>query len=733
MLGILLSVTSMVLLLVETGLQIYLALHRQDFTSFVLILSLVTGPLVIVNIISTVLVFRTMDFTGRGCARLICILLHFLQVGLLWRCLKLILLFDEHDWRDFIMLRLIHTALQSFPLVILKGSHYFSSSDMTIEVLILVVVSVISNGVVFSMFNTEKYLFENDEFSEFSVRIRKPFGVVLLTIGTIFLLFSRCGSIMLFLAIVPVWVTLPLGLHFLIHFFSTTIYHFCYKEGSILQILRNICFAYFNIFDILSKKNQKIICSNVFLYSGILVQNVIMTGYWMVNNDWDYRHQLGTVLFVILTFICGMFIKCCSCGYIQNEKFEPFSDATFQLALEIATKNTPEVIMINNKNQNEIQNHEQYGEYENHCSVISVENGYIHRVSQSNPRRECVNNTKNDKSRRHKSNEKGDSSQTRKRSKTISCSNADLASSNSRNTNTLNVSDPSNVFNQSEETLNNEKVGDLRSTQTLPSLTVRKRPDLTVRTSDRKPNAAKIVNNNSIEIKRSFCKSPPKNRKSPLPLFPNECSDFVSNKTFEAKHVLSNSVDEYNGSDTETSYSEYDSYSYYIDSTDWSTMSCDSACTWPPSNPMTFVNLHNLPKDTFSATDSVQIWLTKLDEWEPSIVNESFELTYNENCCSPVPSELTDRSCNSKYKNFSKEHQINTIHNPENRESDILLRPKDALLQFCNVQRDSTTPRYLPYNPSDYDKTRQLSSDNTIVIWHEADTTPSNTIQESMV
>jgi hypothetical protein len=78
------------------------------------------------------------------------------------------------------------------------------------------------------------------------------------------------------------------------------------------------------------------------------------------------------------------------------EKFEPFSDATFQLALEIATKNTPEVIMINNKNQNEIQNHEQYGEYENHCSVISVENGYIHRVSQSNPRRECVNNTKNE-------------------------------------------------------------------------------------------------------------------------------------------------------------------------------------------------------------------------------------------------------------------------------------------------------------------------------------------------
>jgi hypothetical protein len=46
-------------------------------------------------------------------------------------------------------------------------------------------------------------------------------------------------------------------------------------------------------------------------------------------------------------------------------------------------------------------------------------------------------------------------------------------------------------------------------------------------------------------------------------------------------------------------------------------------------------------------------------------------------------------------------------------------------------QQFSSTPRYLPYNPSDYDKTRQLSSDNTIVIWHETDTTPSNTIQES--
>ncbi|XP_052104540.1 uncharacterized protein LOC127737718 [Mytilus californianus] len=711
MLGIVLSITSMVLYLAETGLNIHLCITRitSDFTSSVIILSLTAGPLVLVNVISTILVLRTMDFSGRGCARTICILLHFLQVGLIWRCLKLLLLFDEHDWREFIILRLIHTAMQSFPILILKGSHFFSGHDTTSEVITVVIVGVIANAVVFSMYNTQKFLFENDDFSQLGVRIRKPFGILMLTFGTIFLMASRCGSIMLFQAVIPLWLPLPIGFHFLVYLFSTTIFPFCNNKGSILQVFKNICLSYFNIFDIFNKEKQKIICVNVLLYSGLLVENVIMTGFWMMNNNWDYKYQLGTTVSIILTFVCGMFLKCCSCSYLQNETFKPFSDATYQLALEIAMKNTSHDFSV--KHGIEIQNHEQYGE--NHCSIISLQNGYIHKVPHS-----INGNSKNGTSEKLKgeiSSEKDESTPSRKKRRKHS-SNVDLASSNSRNTNTLNVSDPSNVFCH----INNSN---LQNAQTMPCLTVKRRPELSVRTSDRKPN--------NSETKRSFCKSPPKSRKSPLPLFPNECSDFVSNKTFESKHVLSNSVEEYNVGGSDTSYSV--SYSYYADSSDWSSMSCDSssAMTWPPSNPISFINLHCLPKDKISPTDSVQHWLTQLDEWEQSIENDSFDISSKDRNSSPVPSsEYTDKSQSSRYKNVLIGTQANR-HTPAltNRESDILLRPKDALLQF----RESKPLSYLPYDPSDYKKTQQLANENTIVIWHERDTTPTNTVQESMV
>ncbi|XP_076089730.1 uncharacterized protein LOC143060568 [Mytilus galloprovincialis] len=705
MLGIVLSITSMVLYLAETGLNIHLCLTRitSDLTSSVIILSLTAGPLILVNIISTILVLRTMDFSGRGCARTICILLHFLQVGLIWRCLKLLLLFDEHDWREFIILRLIHTAIQSFPILLLKGSHFFSDHDTTSEVIILVIIGVIDNAIVFSMYNTQKFLFENDDFSKLSVRIRKPFGIMMLTFGTIFLMFSRCGSIMLFQAVIPRWLPLPLGFHFLVYLFSTTILTFCNGKGSIIQFLKNICLSYFNIFDIFNKENQKIMCVNVLLYSGLLVENVIMTGFWMMSNEWDYKYQLGTTVSIILTFVCGMFLKCCSCSYLQNETFKPFSDAVYQLELEIAMKNTAHDFSV--KHGIEIQNHEQYGE--NHCSIISLQNGYIHKVPHNG-------NSKNGTSENLKgeiSIENDDSTPSRKKRRKHS-SNVDLASSNSRNTNTLNVSDPSNIFCH----INNSH---LHNAQTIPCLTVKGRQQLSVRTSDRKPN--------NSEIKRSFCKSPPKNRKSPLPLFPNECSDFISNETFETKHVLSNSVDEYNVGSSDTSYSV--SYSYYADTSDWSSMSCDSsnAMTWPPSNPISFINLHCLPKEKIAPTDSVQHWLTQLDEWDQSIENDSFEISSKDRTLSPVPSsEYIDKS--SRYQNVLIGTQANR-HTLATKESDILLRPKDALLQF----RESKRLSYLPYDPSDYKKTQQSDNENSIVIWHERETTPTNTVQESMV
>lgn len=686
------------------------SLYSADLTSSIIIISFAAGPLLLVNIISTVLVLKTMDFTGRACARTICIILHVLQVGLLWRCLKLLLLFDEKDWREFLSLRLIHTALQSIPIAVLKGSHYFSGTDTSTEAIILVVISVTGNAIVFSMYNTKRFLFETDEFSEFSVRVRKPFGVIILTFGTIFLMFSRCGSIMLFFASLPLWLPLPLGIHFIIYLLSSIVHLFRKTGGSVVDFLKIIPISYFNIFELFSQENQKIQCSNVLLYSGILLQNVMMTGVWMMDNNWDYKYELGTIVSIILTFVCGMFLKCCSCSYLQNDKFEPFSDATFQLALKITKNQSPEILGTTNETQNEIKNHEKYHESDNHRSVISLENGYIHKTPQTTHKNISGGNTV-ERSRKEEYSNTKDSTPNRRKARKASFSNADLASSNSRNTNTLNISDPNNVFND----LHQNEI--LQNAHTMPCLATRQHPGLTVRSSSRKST--------SVEAKQSFSKSPPKNRKNPLPLFPNECSNFVSNKTFDTKHVLSNSVDEYNGSDTDSTYSDY-TYSYY-DTTDWSTMSCDSnsALTWPPSNPMTFINLHNLPKETTSASDSVQFWLSQLKDWEASL-EDSFHSF--DKCSSPAPSSEHADKVSSKYSNFARENQMSENVRTK-KESDILLRPKDALLQFRNSENYS----YLPYNKSDVDNNRHLSGDSTIVIWHDKETNPNSAIQESMV
>lgn len=74
--GIVISLLSMATYIVETSLQMNDAATSEDLWRTAVVASLIVLGFVVTNIISAVLVFRTMDFSGKSCGRFICGLLH---------------------------------------------------------------------------------------------------------------------------------------------------------------------------------------------------------------------------------------------------------------------------------------------------------------------------------------------------------------------------------------------------------------------------------------------------------------------------------------------------------------------------------------------------------------------------------------------------------------------------------------------------------------------------------
>lgn len=650
--GIILSILSMAIYITETGLQLNDALTQSSFLHCIIVLILILGPLIISNIVSAILVLRNMDFSGKICGKVVCTLLHICQIGIIWRCLKLFMLYDEKDWREFLTLRVLHTALQSLPYVISKGVFMLSDHDNSAKSFATIIMTVVSSSLVLAMFNLRSVLLESDEFLDYKARRRKPFGIVFVIFGTLLVLLSRCTSILLMMSILPIYVTIPLGSHFLLYFLSSSLYMKCKENTNVRKIVENISFSYLAIFDVVISEFHKIECRYVFYYSVILIENIVMTALWMIISDENYVFKLSLVVMILASFIFGIILKCCSCGYVQPEEEcdDPISEDTLDFAHYITKAAAAEQHLkqngfrsSNKSNTNRNSRHKtsstlpgrQAGQTEIE-TIYSQE--FIENTSKSpkqrnktkassksgSSTREDIVNAKLSKYRYTQNMRDTANVQPLKGE-----SNGDLTSNNSRNTNTLNQSGKSHKLETSEEkelkSFNDRALTSRNEVEIELSSPRRARPALGMRSSNQKID----VNN--------ICKSPQSKRnstkKKDIPLFPNECNDLIGSKTFgspKAKHVLSNSVSEYQMDDTysETSYSEYLSYSYYVDSTDCSSISCDSDCalTWPPSNRIELVNLHSLPKEKISTTDSVRVWLSKLDDWEPSYDNQGFEI-----------------------------------------------------------------------------------------------------------
>lgn len=770
--GIFFAVFGMIMYLIETGLQLRMCVRLWEHSPVMggLAVAYVLGSLILVNVVSAVMVLRTMDFSGKTCGRCLCVLLHSCQLGLIWRCLKLLILYDESDWKEYLALRLIHTALQSLPFVVTMGYYMFSFDVFDAESVCALLVFILSSAIALATFNLGKYLFDSDEFLEWKVRARKPVGISLLVFGTFLMLISRCGSFILMTTVLQYWIAVPVGGHFLVYFLITAMYSCCSNGCSLQRQIKIILLSYLHIFDLVDVEETKISCRNVFYYSAVVVENVTMTAIWMVMFVGDDRFKLGIVSLIIVTFIFGVILKSSSCGCIHwVDSDDPISVDTMDLALYITKQagawqqssthnhsdSTSHGHRYHDKTQNQDSNYLEHG-YDNaafnHISTPNLD-GALGKPRKTNPTDLSDNASPMLPDRT-----------TRTFSPTGS--NGDIASSNSRNTNTLNVSSQSNKQSARSKppdgtTENRYSVPDVSESdenrKSIPGAQQMYAQETVSDKVSRKRNTNLLVKQFSL---RNKAPNP-----IDIPLFPKECNGIVGSKVFgspKAKHVLSNSVEEYDPEETYSSDSEYISYSYYYD-TDWSTMlsfDSDDAITW--SQPVSFVNLHALPKTRFSAAQSVQTWLSRLEEWEPFMERPDLSNDELPDVLDKASRQVPDMRANSSQ--HSDTSYRNSVYSGSNKRTNIgSPNPSDTSYRnsvYDGSHRRTNTPStifsgqfqlqssekrsvmtggynvHVPGSPVHL-QARPIPGlipmDTGVVLWKQEDTSSPDFVQESMV
>ncbi|XP_045157478.1 uncharacterized protein LOC123523836 [Mercenaria mercenaria] len=317
------------LFLLETIMQLcVVGTHSKGSEAlFVILLAVVMGPLILINFVSAIQVTRTQDFSGKDIGRAVCIGLHSFQLGIVWRSLKLLILFDHKDWLDYLNMRLFHTGFQSLPFcIVLTYSMFINETNAALDI-VTVVFTLVSASISLTTYRTGNILFESEESETRQFSVKKHVCIVFLSLSTFSVLVSRYASIVLFAVVKPLWIILPLSLHLLINLCIEVSKLKCDDENILSKVAIAIYKSFVNIFDMVGRDYSGVKCSYVLFYSLMLIENLVFSFYWMLTASFDERFKLLAVLMILMCFIVGLIVKFASCGCIFNVESDILSDA----------------------------------------------------------------------------------------------------------------------------------------------------------------------------------------------------------------------------------------------------------------------------------------------------------------------------------------------------------------------------------------------------------------------
>ena len=747
------------LLVLESALQIYVTVAHSKFSEslFISLLALVMGPIIVINFISAIQVTRTQDFSDKKFGRAICIAFHSFQLGMIWRSFKLVILYDSRDWSEFLALRILHAGFQSLPygIVLVVSLLIYKSTDALR--IVSAVVSLASAAVALSSYRLGDTLYESEEFETNKMKIKRNVGVILLVISKLFLLFCRCACICLFSVVHPVWIGVILGSHYILQLLSGIIRMKCRHKLTILAFLKLLHMSYFNVFDLTGKGYKGIQCSYVLYYTAILVENIVMSAFWMLTADQGERYKLVTVFLVLMSFIVGMIVKFTSCGCIFHIEESLLDDAFNNPVVKVNVDKEVTVPKIDITPNGVI--HESSP---SPGQLVSVPRAISRGKSPSNTKRSVSNkDSKSTKSSKPASKASYDNSafissqgninttldkpKETKSAKTTSDisgnsqnkleekvkelkmdSIGDLASSYSRNTNTLNVPNKPRYFNSFDDPF-------------------RERNRIQVNLTSTRNRQQHVHHNRSqSHALRTIYGTHHRSSLDSSELYPSESSVTSSSVSYMNTNgrPLNKRPDirikpysaEYDGYTTDVSNSEMVSYDYTMeDSSSW-TESSDSvsAVTWPPSHTTNLLKMYNI-SDSVSSKDNVMHWLDSVDPDIDTTHDLSFP-TIND--LSMITDDASEVSM-SGMKRFEVKKKKDKI-----RLKKILPKTKEVFLKFRSLNYKSKdkelNDRPYPLNRRNQKQSTQDKSPRNPLPNTTGETLPSvqfrgNVMQESIV
>ncbi|XP_041359683.1 uncharacterized protein LOC121375997 [Gigantopelta aegis] len=313
--AVLLATFSVVVFYSESILLLYQASQHSDDddrTCFIVLISIFVTSQLLTNTTSALLVVYRMDFSGKPSGRLLCAVLHLGQQGVIWRLGKIVFFYDQKDWLEFVLLRMITIGVQTLPYLAIQSYILLTSSMEMAMSIISLLVSLMSASIGLTSFTIRNHVHAASWMSSSSrpANSRKHCGYFLLLIGTSLGLASRMCSIVLMCVEKLYWIALPLGIHMSIFLVVSLLTKVWMNQAlSWKDATKEILFSYFHIFDLVDECFNRIQCKYVSYYTIILIENIIMTAVWMMSSNMDYTIKMVMILSILTCFICSLILK----------------------------------------------------------------------------------------------------------------------------------------------------------------------------------------------------------------------------------------------------------------------------------------------------------------------------------------------------------------------------------------------------------------------------------------
>lgn len=321
-------------------------------------LILLLSTQVLVNIISIVLVYRNMIFTtdkdmdkNKSCV--IFVVMHVLQLGLVWRYFKLVITKDKDDLKELTILRVLQSSIQSIIFITILAHFMFSDSfhnSSSYAVLSFVTLaisitslslslSILENNWSFKVMKTlPTKLNHTKEGKEIYVK-NNWCCLVLVILSKILMLTSRCLSVLLLTSLIKLWIILVIVCHTLIY-------------SSIVYVLRSLSK------DIVGTNPKDFVYNLIHLtdfiriYSKItpleiiaffvlqIVENVTCAFLWYFKTTFEENREIFIVL-IITSILLGVLILLLKNAYRYNYQLSNVIKGRCMLSLDLCSIERP--------------------------------------------------------------------------------------------------------------------------------------------------------------------------------------------------------------------------------------------------------------------------------------------------------------------------------------------------------------------------------------------------------